>query len=391
MERVTGAPRAGFAVPLWRALAVFRLAALGYAAALVVSDFRHFQHPAWGWPVLAVMAAWTAVTVYAYRRPGQPRWPLLTADLAVAVACLLATRPVVDWSGNGADRPTLPEVWIGVPVLAVAISGGRRRGLLAALFMGACDVFARGHLEQDTLTGTVLMVLAALAVGHVARLAVTAEQRLQEAAELAAATRERDRIARDIHDSVLQVLALVARRGQELGGEAAELGRLAGQQETALRTLVLGTIRTGPTQEDGARGGSGRAGEVDLRVVLGRFAAPGISLATPATAVSLPADTADELAAAVAEALSNIDRHVETGAPAWILVEDDGGAVTVTVRDDGPGFPEGRLAEAAADGRLGVARSIRGRLADLGGTATVTSAPGQGTEVELRVYRDHRD
>jgi signal transduction histidine kinase len=59
----------------------------------------------------------------------------------------------------------------------------------------------------------------------------------------------------------------------------------------------------------------------------------------------------------------------------------------------------GRLDEAAADGRLGVAQSIRGRIRDLGGTTTIVSSPGLGTEVELRVpvlvagsgYRDHRD
>ena len=51
------------------------------------------------------------------------------------------------------------------------------------------------------------------------------------AAQVEAATRERERLARGIHDSVLQVLALVRRRGEELGGEAAELGRLAGEQE----------------------------------------------------------------------------------------------------------------------------------------------------------------
>jgi signal transduction histidine kinase len=59
----------------------------------------------------------------------------------------------------------------------------------------------------------------------------------------------------------------------------------------------------------------------------------------------------------------------------------------VTIREEGPGIPAGRLAEAAAAGRLGVSQSIHGRLRDLGGTATIRSAPGEGTEVELRLPR----
>ena len=70
-----------------------------------------------------------------------------------------------------------------------------------------------------------------------------------------------------------------------------------------------------------------------------------------------------------------------------MLVEDEPGLVTVTVRDDGPGIAEGRLAEAAAAGRLGVSPSICGRLRDLGGDATIRSVPSQGTEVELRLPR----
>ena len=42
-------------------------------------------------------------------------------------------------------------------------------------------------------------------------------------------------------------------------------------------------------------------------------------------------------------------------------------------------------AQAEAAGRLGVAQSIRGRIRDLGGTVTITTTPGQGTELELRV------
>jgi hypothetical protein len=66
-------------------------------------------------------------------------------------------------------------------------------------------------------------------------------------------------------------------------------------------------------------------------------------------------------------------------------VEDEPDAVLVTVRDDGPGIAEGRLEAAAAEGRLGVAQSIRGRLRDLGGGVELFSVPGQGTEVELRL------
>ena len=76
-----------------------------------------------------------------------------------------------------------------------------------------------------------------------ARLAAEVEAERQHAAAVEAASRERERLARGIHDSVLQVLALVQRRGAEAGGEAAELGRLAGEQEAALRSLVGGAPR----------------------------------------------------------------------------------------------------------------------------------------------------
>jgi signal transduction histidine kinase len=59
--------------------------------------------------------------------------------------------------------------------------------------------------------------------------------------------------------------------------------------------------------------------------------------------------------------------------------------VVISVRDDGPGIPDGRLSEAEGEGRLGVSESIRGRMRDLGGTALLTTAPGQGTEWELTV------
>ncbi|MGE5829258.1 MAG: MacS family sensor histidine kinase [Micromonosporaceae bacterium] len=365
-----------FEVPLWRALAVFRLATLGYAAVLVARNFAAYDHPYAGWAVIAVMAAWSVVSVSVYARPRARGWPLLLADVAVTAACLLASRRIVGPDALAHGMATLPVTWMACPVLAVAVARGRRWGAATGVAMGACDLLVRAQLNQATLTGTVIMVLAGVAVGHVARLAVDVQQRLQRAAELEAATRERERLARGIHDSVLQVLALVQHRGAELGGEAAELGRLAGEQEVALRALV----GSGPPEVSAE-------GLVDLRAVLGPVASATVSLAAPATGVWLPARAAHEVAAVVGAALENVRAHAGPGARAWVLVEDEPEAVTVTVRDDGIGIADGRLEQAVGEGRLGVAQSIRGRVRDLGGGVTITSVPGEGTEVELRLPR----
>jgi signal transduction histidine kinase len=112
-----------------------------------------------------------------------------------------------------------------------------------------------------------------------------------------------------------------------------------------------------------------------------------VSVATPGWPVRLSANTTAELDAAVRAVLDNTARHA-AGAMTYVLVEDLGDAVVVSISDDGPGIPHGRLAEAAAAGRMRVAGSIVARLADLGGTATLTTAPGAGTEWELRVPRE---
>ena len=99
----------------------------------------------------------------------------------------------------------------------------------------------RGELDRPTANNIVLLVLAGAVVGYASTWPGGASAASREALAVEAATRERERLARDIHDGVLQVLALVQRRGAELGGEAAELGRLAGEQEAALRALVSGS------------------------------------------------------------------------------------------------------------------------------------------------------
>jgi hypothetical protein len=263
------------------------------------------------------------------------------------------------------------------------------------------------------------------------------------------------------------VLTRVSSRGQALGGEAAELGRMAAEQESALRHLITGsppgprgsltaeasaagepdavpgtlagqasvveradapgdlettagggglapvtagaaTVTAGrgagrghtrlsrpsrPARAGAASsGGPGLPGDnadslVDLRPLIERFGDPQVTVSCPAGVVPLPSSAAAALGGATAAALDNVRQHGGAQAHAWVLVEDVGEMVRVSIRDDGIGFGDGRLAEAKTAGRLGVSHSIVGRLREVGGTAWVTSAPGQGTEVELAVPR----
>ena len=371
-------------LPLWRAVAVFRMAALGYAAITVSQDFLHYRHPLLGWVVFAVMATWTAYAVLRFPPEARHRVSLLVTDLCLTAACVLASIWVEDSRRLVAGEAPITVMWMGGCVLAWAVAFGRRGGLLAGAVIGLCNLalhvpFSEYSISQLTFAPG-LLLLAGASLGYLARLAVRAQEALDRVARIEAAARERDRLARGIHDSVLQVLSRVQRQGLAAGGEAAELGRLAGEQEAALRALV----GMGPSYEAEVPGGGG---QLDLRTLISPLGGFAVTVSAPATPVHLPPDAARELELAVRAALDNVRRHCPDGTHAWILIEDEPGQVTVTLRDDGPGFAHGRLAEAAEDGRLGVAKSILSRLHELGGTARVQSAVGEGTEVELRVPR----
>ncbi|MEU9966029.1 DUF5931 domain-containing protein [Streptomyces solisilvae] len=393
--------------PLWQALTAYRVLTLLYALGLCVYSFDDYDHPAGAVVYMAVLTLWTALTFRMVSSAERCTRRFLVGDLGIAVTGILLT-PLVDNHDRIAEgTPTLPSIWTMGAVLGFAIKGGWRWGASASTVVCAANVIERGEFAQDTIHMLSLVWVASVGIGYVVEVARASERTLARALRIEAATRERERLARDIHDSVLQVLAMVQRRGAAIGGEAAELGRMAGEQEIALRTLVsTGLVApsrgadgvdavpdpdglpdaVGPSAEPSVPGPErSDGGPCDLRALLAPHAGSRVTFSEPGAPVVLPAGVAGELAAAVGAALDNVRVHAGQDAHAWILLEDEPDAVMVTVRDDGPGIPEGRLADAEAEGRLGVALSIRGRLRDLGGTAAWISAPGQGTEVELTV------
>ncbi|MCX5225707.1 MacS family sensor histidine kinase [Streptomyces sp. NBC_00233] len=383
--------------PLWRALTGYRVLTMVYAVLLFAFGRDRYERPWIAVVFLAVMCVWTLATLPKVANAASCTKRFLGADLTVALVGILLT-PLADAHAQTIEGPTLPSIWTAGSVLAYAIKGGWRWAGVASSLVAVANIVERGHPSRDTLHNVLLVWVASIAIGYVVEVARASERTLARALEIEAATRERERLARDIHDSVLQVLAMVQRRGTALGGEAADLGRMAGEQEVALRTLVAGGLsRPSLVSEDESEGAVVRvveveeehddASPVDLRLLLAPRAGAKVTLSEPGAPVLLAPPAARELAAAVGAALDNVRVHAGEDANAWILVEDWPDEVIVTVRDDGPGIPEGRLAEAWGEGRMGVALSIRGRLRDLGGSAELISVPGQGTEVELKVPR----
>jgi signal transduction histidine kinase len=399
-----GAPRAGPAgaseaergrAILSFGILAFRWVTLAWMAVLALTAGELRRAPLAAAAIL-VLGAWTAWLTLV--RPA-PSWPLLAADLALAAGLNVAAGLVMPEQTVG-ERPFFAA---GYPVAAAVSWGaarGVRAGVVAGLALGAS--LAAGQLANgvdlaaedaatllDLAGGTLNFALAGGAVGLVARLlersAVQLRQATEEtirARERAARLAERESLARQIHDSVLQALTLVHKRGRELatGGpvppdQVAGLAEMAAGQERALRALVLRDPDDGPT------------GAASLRAGLEALAGRGwgqLEVTAGATGpIWLPAHHVEELAAAARQALENVGEHAGASRAA-LFAEEDGGTVVVTIRDDGRGFTYDEAAFAAA-GKMGLAKSIKGRVEQLGGRMRVTSRPGAGAEVELRV------
>jgi signal transduction histidine kinase len=228
------------ATPLWRAAQVFRLLSCLYALGFQIAINASLEHPAMGWLLCAVLIGWSVACAFAYLEGFGRRPAWVVAEIVVVAVLMLSTEFVASdqWALDNQSWPT--TLWATNATISAAILMGPIPGMLTGLVVMIASTVVKGFINYDLgRNATIVIELAVgLAVGMAAQTARRAHAELERAARLAASQQERDRLSRQVHDGAIQVLALVSRRGREIGGETAELAELAGVQERALRRLV---------------------------------------------------------------------------------------------------------------------------------------------------------
>ena len=399
-DRVLGGVAGGFAARHHLDSTVVRLALVvlafagGLGVALYLVAWVTSLDPSPGGSHALVTEARSATAMGSGSRPttaGGPVGPGLVAQRTVSVclvatALLLAARTTGLWPG---DAVMVPVIGLGAGAGALWYGGsanGRRIDPLERLSSGRVSPVRVVAGVLLALGGVAVLVnngglaaapRAAAAIGlTVLGLVVVGGPVLWQLFERIR-TEQRDRIrseersemAAHLHDSVLQTLALM----QRATGDPRRMVMLARRQERELRAWLYGQqASSGHATVNGAFGAMTAQVELDHD----------IAVELVAVGDGPMDDAADALLGATREAAVNAARHAKVEAVSvYLEVTADG--LVAFVRDTGCGF-DPALVE---DEHRGISDSIRTRLGRTGGSATVDSVLGQGTEWELRVPR----
>jgi signal transduction histidine kinase len=213
--------------------------------------------------------------------------------------------------------------------------------------------------------------------------------RLHERVQGVAALEERERIAREMHDSLAQVLSYVNTKtqavrqllatGQEAQAETylKELEEVAQDTYVDVREAILGLRSTGLLQK-----GMGST----LKEYIFRFSQLSNIKAElemeDGGVSSLPTAIEFQVIRIIQEALTNVRKHARAS-HAWVRISANGDQVNIIIEDDGRGFNTSKIRRGEWP-QFGL-QTMRERAESVGGTLDITSTPGKGTEVKLRV------
>jgi signal transduction histidine kinase len=317
--------------------------------------------------ILAYLGAWSWLPA-----PGQPA-PRRRRRIAGAVLFVWAA--ILALSGLGLpDSLVWPLALAGAGAVlasgrvALGLSRGKARLAAAVLVVAGVTVFVG---ENTHGTATTLLSPGAIGAALILVLGPWAWQLARERdAERSARirTQERADLAARVHDSVLQTLALIQREP-----DPRRVATLARRQERELRAWLY------PDRSPAAEGTLAQAVESAAAEIEELHGVRVEVVRTGDTALDEPARA---LVLAAREAMANAARH--SGADEIsVFVDASPDRIGLYVRDRGVGFDP----DAVAEGRHGISESIRARMERAGGTATIVSAPGEGTDVELELPR----
>jgi signal transduction histidine kinase len=383
----SGVHRGRSEVALLRAALFFRIGGLAQVAVALVTATPQYTRPGAPLTLAAVVTVESAFVMWYWWRRGQMSIGVLTADVAFCVVGLF----VGSWaSPQDSDHTWLFFMYPFTLLVCVGVGIGYRR--LSRVLL-AVSAFAVGYLVADIavhgqpwwndLPNVISYFANASITWVVARqlrrsgdAADAAEAAaLTQAAELATA-RESARYERMLHDRVLQTMEMLGK-----GEWIADPGiRGFTRSEAAwLRGLVAGVADEGSPDLFTALQAIVR--EQALRGLM--VEVNGSGLRRDGSIGRIPDEVVIAVSGAVREAVNNVGKHagVDT-AVVRAALDHAGTLLTVSVVDQGRGFDPALAAGCAG---VGIARSVRERVAQVGGTVRVDTAPGAGTAIELRV------
>jgi signal transduction histidine kinase len=318
---------------------------------------------------IALAVSWTVITVVlARRRPKVLGSPLfLVVDLVLATATALVPTLVRTESFFVGGYP------ISSAFLVAATKGTTATVLVALLVAGSSAAgvrYASARAAEVIAINLLAPVVLAWGFGVIRRhdeRRRRAEEALAEERDKRTRADERAEMAAHLHDSVLQTLALIQRRVPENRAVV----RLARRQERELRVWLNGGPALGiATSLNSAL--TRAADEVEDKHDV---------LVELSTAGDAPLDDrVGGLVLAAREAMANAARFAGVDR-IFVLSEAGDDWVRLVVRDRGAGFDPAVV----PDDRRGIRESIVGRIERLGGAASIHSAPGKGTEVDLQI------
>ncbi|MGW4059997.1 sensor histidine kinase [Amycolatopsis sp. NPDC004747] len=287
---------------------------------------------------------------------------------AFLVARLVLFFAVAALDGSGLSR----ALFVLVP-FAAYLTFGRTAGLVLgglclAVLVGGLAVWVPGWYRDTGAVSDVLMFATGLVLAlAMADVAVRERRAAARVAELSAAA-ERNRLARDIHDSLGHHLTAVSIQLEKAAAFAGRDPGVAGQALADARRSVGYALEDVRTSVGTLRGG---------RSLAGALAELGVAIEVHGEEPDLGPATVTTLYRAAQEAVTNARRH---GRADQVRVSVTFGAATrLVVTDNGRGFDTG--AARSGFGLLG----LRERAALVGGTVSVDSEPGAGTRVTVTV------